>query len=499
MRFLFVYPNEQMNHTPQMGILTLGSLLMKHGVEVSVCDLTFVELNRWFDHVDNCIRTFKPDILGISLRTMKFPLSRQLLKEVRKNHPKLPLIAGGPQATYSPEEVAEDVDFGVWGDGEGPCLDIVRLISAGRMADIRDLPNIFFNHDGELVKNRPRPLFDLADSPLPNYELFDERHYSQHNFLEIVPNSRICGVIEGSRGCPYQCTYCSSPTLMAMNKDNGKWRREKPATQIQSEIDHLHSHFGQVDMLYFVDEVMMTSDARTQELRNHLGKAAIPFIFSDRPEIITLQRTQDMKAAGAYSCCIGIESGNEEYRQKLLQRKMTDKRLKQSFQLMREQGIKTHALNMMGLPDQNLAIMQETFQLLQFLQPDTAQATVFFPLPATVLEKQVLEQNLYQGSRYPDNYYQESLLDYPEDHKQAITVFSNMVNDEIFRDTALRRLVAHILQKYPKPGLYRMLHNLILDLEKAHKLGVSGSIAKIVEKLSRRFGPSEEPGIRKHH
>ncbi|MBF8272592.1 MAG: B12-binding protein, partial [Magnetococcales bacterium] len=338
MRFLFVYPNEQLNHTPQMGILTLGSLLMEHGIDVSVCDLTFTPPAQWYRDVDSHIARFKPDILGISVRTMKYTLARDLLREIRKNHPRVLLVAGGPQATYCPEDVAPEVDYGVIGDGEGACLDLCRLVSEGRRQEIQSLGNVYFMHNGVLVKNKPRPLFNLADTPLMRYALFDERHYRNHNFLHVVPGSQICGVFEASRGCPYQCTYCSSPTLMAMNRENGKWRREKPGAQIRREIDHFKAHFGRLDMIYFVDEVMMTSDARTRELRTHLEDMAIPFIFSERPELITQDRAHDIKAAGAYSCCIGIESGNESYRQTLLQRKMTDEKLKTGFRLMRESG-----------------------------------------------------------------------------------------------------------------------------------------------------------------
>ncbi|HAT51204.1 MAG: B12-binding domain-containing radical SAM protein [Nitrospirae bacterium] len=492
MRFLFVYPNEQLNHTPQMGILILGSLLETHGVDVSVCDLTFVAPDQWYPYVDKTMARFKPDVVGVSVRTMKFTLACHLLREIRKHHPEVTLVAGGPQATYSPEDVAPEVDFGIMGDGEGVCLDLCRLIAEGRRREISELPNIFFHRDGALIKNKPRPLYNLADIPLMNYALFDERHYRDHNFLHVVPGSKICGVFEGSRGCPYQCTYCSSPTLMALNKDGGKWRREKPASQIRREIDHFRSYFGHVDMLYFVDEVMMTSDARTKELRENLEDLAVPFIFSERPELITADRARDMKAAGAYSCCIGIESGNEPYRQKLLQRKMTDEKLKNGFRLMRESGVKTHALNMMGLPDQNGAIMKETFELLQVIQPDTAQATIFFPLPATVLETKVRADNLYRGHRYPDNYYQESLLDFPEGHKKAVSVYAHMVNDEFFRDTPLRRLAAWFMSRFPHPVFYRRVRNLVLDLETSHRLGVAGSVRKIWEKLARPFYASSQ-------
>ncbi|MBF0146552.1 MAG: B12-binding domain-containing radical SAM protein [Magnetococcales bacterium] len=449
MRFMFIYPNITRPRTPQMGILALGSHLKHHGVDVAVCDLTFHEVDQWVRVVMEEMDRWHPDMVGISLRTLEFSAALPILEAVGDRKGNTLVVAGGPHATYVPQEVAPLVDYGVMGDGEDACLAMARVMAEGRVERIRELPNVFFQHREELVKNPVGPMFDLALAPIPHYELFDERHYTDHCFLRLVPGAKVCGVFEGSRGCPYLCTYCSNAALMEINKGAGKWRREKNALQLRREMDAFSSRYG-MDMMYFIDEVVMTSDRRTAELRDHLGGKRTPFIFMERPELIRENRVRDLKEAGAWSCSIGIESGDEEFRKLILKRNMPDRKILDSYRLMREYGIRTHAFVMMGMPDQSEAVMRESIRLLQTIQPDSAQATTFYPLPATQLYGRVMEMGLFDPKVRPSNYYSLSALNYSSSHKEKIAMYADMVNLELWRDSPIHRLTVQLCMIIPQ-------------------------------------------------
>ena len=489
MHFMFVYPNTAKTKHPQMGLLTLGSYLMEQGVDASICDLSFSEEAKYTQNTLLHLQKHKPDVVAISLRTLEFEQSKDMLREIRKQHPNTLLIAGGPHPTYSPDEVAPYVDYGIIGDGEDPCLDIATLLAAGHSTKIAELPNLFYNQDDVLIVNPNRPLFDISKSPLPKYELFDERHYVDHCFLRLVPGATVCGVFEGSRGCPYKCTYCSNSTLMEMNRDGGKWRREKSGVQIRKEIDHFKSLYG-MDMIYFIDEVIMTSDRRTAELQESLQDLQTRFIFMERPELIREERVKHMKAAGAYSCSIGIESGGEEFRKLLLKRNMPDKKIRESYDLMHKHDIRTHAFIMMGMPDQDESVMQESIRLLQEIQPSSAQATTFYPLPATELYNLALEKNLFDPKVRPSNYYSLSSLDFSDAHKQKIQMYANMVNLEMWRDTPIRNftvwLCIHIPALFPLVDRYMNSPTGYIRYLSIRKMTAKQFLAKIWEKITAR-------------
>ncbi|MBF0260659.1 MAG: B12-binding domain-containing radical SAM protein [Magnetococcales bacterium] len=447
MRVLFVYPNVTRPRTPQMGLLALGSYLIHHGVEVAICDLTFVEATRFLDYILADIARHKPDLLGFSIRTMEFPVVRELLKEIRNRHPDLLIIAGGHHATLVPNDLVGLVDFGVAGDGEEVCLEIVQALADGRRAHLHEIQSLFYLRDETLIRNPLRAMFDLANAPLPRFELFDERHYREHSFLRLVPGASVCGVFEGSRGCPYQCTYCSNAALMDLNKQGGRWRREKDVGQLRREIDHFRARYG-LDMIYFVDEVIMTSDARTLALKEGLEDLRTPFIFMERPELIRETRVAHIKAAGAYSCSIGIESGDETFRQQLLKRRMSDDKIKKSFDLMHQHGIHTHAFIMMGLPGQEEEVMRESVRLLQEIQPTTAQATTFYPLPATELRDETVRQGLLDPDNQPNTYYALSALAYPLAFKKKIKMYADMVNLSLWKRSPIQDVTVWLCMRW---------------------------------------------------
>lgn len=480
MKVMFVYPNVSRAHTPQMGILSLGSYLLSKGMEVMVCDMTFVSPDRYSGYLLANIRENKPDIVGFSCRTMEFPLVKELIKEVRKARKNIVVLAGGPHVTFSPLELAPYVDYAVMGEGELAVAEIAENLANGNGKAIEEIENVCYFRNGRFVKNPLQPLLNLSTLPMPRYDLFDDRHYYSHSFLSTVPGAKVCGVFEGSRGCPFRCTYCSNDVLMRLYSGKGKWRREKPAVQLREEMDSFKSKYG-MGMMYFIDEVMMTSDERTNELEEHLQDMKIPFVFMERPEFIREGRIKNMKHAGAFSCSIGIETANEEYRERVLKRTLRDDTTRLAFDLMRKNGIKTHAFIMMGLPDQTKEIMLETYRLLQELQPDTAQATTFFPLPGTSLYEEVRERNLFDGGVYPTSYYSSSSLKYSDKHKRDINTIAYVINLGLWRKSFLNRTLEELCFGFPP--IARFLYNGHIVYESIKQIGFWQTVEKVKGKL----------------
>ena len=449
MKLLLVYPNISKAHTPQMGLLSLCSFMLEKGVDTFLCDLTFVNPNKYLKHLINEIGKYKPDIVGFSCRTMEYPLVEYLASEVRKNFKKIMLIAGGPHVTFSPLQIAPHVDYLIIGEGEETLYEITQLYANNEKHLIKNIQNVGFMKNGKLHCNSVRPLIDINLLPQPRYEIFNELHYKANMCLEIIPTAKICGVFEGSRGCPYTCSYCSNKQLMDIYKGKGKWRREKSSEKIKEEIDSFKRHYG-LDMIYFIDEVIMTSDDRTQMLRRCLSEEQIPFIFMERPELITEKRVIDIKKAGAYSCSIGIESGNQEFRSKLLGRSMTDEKINKAYKLMKKHGIKTHSFIMLGLPMQTKEVMQETYNMIEAIQPDTAQATTFFPLPGTELSDFVKKEGLLDKEVSPTSYYSSSVLNYEKSHKEFINKMAHMINLGIWKKSSINKVLYYLCMWIPK-------------------------------------------------
>jgi radical SAM superfamily enzyme YgiQ (UPF0313 family) len=474
MKVMLVYPNVTKARTPQMGILSLGTYLLDKTIDTTVCDLTFIEPAKYLDHMTAEIAREKPDIVGFSCRTMEFPASKSLLIELRKKYQNILFIAGGPHATFKPGDLAQFVDYVVIGEGELAVFEIAKALADDKRKSISGINNIAYLKDGALVRNNMSPLLDISQLPIPSYGLFDERHYFSNSFLKIVPGAKICGTFEGSRGCPFSCTYCSNKALKGLYRGSGKWRREKPAAKLREEINAFKGDYG-LDMMHFIDEVIMTTDNRTFELKENLQDLNVPFIFMERPELINENRAKNIKAAGAYSCSIGIESADEEFRLKLLRRKIADKNIRKAFTIMKKRGVKTHAFIIMGLPEQTKEIMHETYRLLQELQPDTAQATTFFPLPGTELDEYVREKDLIDKDfTIPHTYYGSSLLNYSSKHKYAINTVKNMINIGLYKKSLTNSILTKCCFKIP------YFINVLCSLKQS---GFKTTSQKVIKKL----------------
>jgi radical SAM superfamily enzyme YgiQ (UPF0313 family) len=439
MKVLLVYPNVSFVMTPQMGLLSLGSYLLDKGIETRICDLSFTPADRFADALIADIKKWDPDIIGISCRTMEYGVVTRLCKEVKTQCPGKLLVAGGPHATMRTESIVPYVDYAVMGEGELAVFDIVKAAADGRIEEIRDIQNVACLRNSEVVKNPLRPLLDLSSQPMPLWSLFDERHFTKHCTLVIKPGAQVGGTFEGSRGCPFNCAYCSNEKMKELYRGLGTWRREKPAAQIRAEIVNFQSRYNN-DLMYFVDEVIMTTDQRTRDLRDQLEGLNVPFIFMDRPELISEERVVNLKKAGAYSCSIGIESANEKYRIEYLKRRMKDETIFQAYRLMKKHGVLTHSFIMLGIPGQTREIIKETYELIKSLQPDSAQATTFFPLPGTSLERYCMEHDLMPDI-IPSSYYDESSLKYDKEFIKWIKLYTHLINIGAWRKSFSGRII----------------------------------------------------------
>jgi anaerobic magnesium-protoporphyrin IX monomethyl ester cyclase len=109
---------------------------------------------------------------------------------------------GGPHPTFFPEMVTEPgVDGICVGEGEGAMLDLADALAVRNGTYKTNMPNWWFNVDGEVIKNLPRPLIhELSDLPHPDRALIYDK-------IPTWRESKIKHFIS-SRGCPYACTYC---------------------------------------------------------------------------------------------------------------------------------------------------------------------------------------------------------------------------------------------------------------------------------------------------
>ncbi len=201
---------------PNLGLLYLaGSLKAAFGdtaIEISYLgpkhDLR--------SHVE-AVKRVNPDVYAISFTSKSPTISYATIKAVKNACPGARIVAGGAHPTILPMEVFAEAPVDVIGFAEGEITfaELVKAIASQGKPDLEPIQGIAFRHNGEIVRTAPRPLIeDLDTIPFPAWELVDFRQYSgMHLKKQPIESSLLI-----SRGCPFQCAFCSQPI----------WKYQKP-------------------------------------------------------------------------------------------------------------------------------------------------------------------------------------------------------------------------------------------------------------------------------
>jgi radical SAM superfamily enzyme YgiQ (UPF0313 family) len=418
LKILFVYPNVTRDKSPQLGICSLAGVARELGHECRLFDLTVIPRGEESSLFKSQMESYRPDLLAVSCRSNEWTFTAELFRSVDTGD--TVTIFGGPHATVAPEEVIEIADVVVLGEGERTFEELLRGIESGK--DISTTRGCWGEKDGQVVKNEMRDLIpDLDALPTPYWELFDDTHYRGSFVKERITDATVVGAFEGSRGCPFACTYCTNDYVRNLYKGKGKWRREKSPERIVEEVLLFREIYG-LDFIYWVDEVMLTDLDRLKVFRDlYRAKVGVPFCFMERPENMTDEKVRVIKEAGAQVASIGIESGDEQLRMNLLNRRLSQEKIVSAFQASEKHGITTHAFTIIGYPDESDDSTMETFKLLKEARPDTVQTTIFYPLRKTKLFDIVVEKGLFDpDSPMPSRYYHGTSLDFSEAKKKEL-------------------------------------------------------------------------------
>ena len=198
---------------------------------------------------------FKPDIVGVSMWSFVYPEGLAILKNTKSILNNVITVVGGIHASMNYAEVIKDknVDFLLRGEAESsfPIL-IEKIIDSEDYKDVSGL--VFKDRDNKVVASGQHTLVEnLDDIRRPNYDSIDLAGYTRQGYsfkTKINKNAPVWL----TRGCPYQCQYCSSPDL------SGKKIRKHSPEYVTNWINHLYHDLG----IRFINSVRIRTETETQ-------------------------------------------------------------------------------------------------------------------------------------------------------------------------------------------------------------------------------------------
>jgi anaerobic magnesium-protoporphyrin IX monomethyl ester cyclase len=196
---------------PSGALTSLAGNVDRHH-QVSAADLILVQ-DRVRGVVERLLADLKPDLVGLSVMTFQRITALKIIGLIRRLRPQARIVAGG----YDPSMVPEPyfaipdaaVDYVVRGEGEITFRELVRALEAGTGVDT--LAGLTYRRGTALHHNPDRPVSSLKDGEirLPNRAARVLRGYTLLG--------RPIDVIETSRGCTYDCSFCSIVEMRGRN------------------------------------------------------------------------------------------------------------------------------------------------------------------------------------------------------------------------------------------------------------------------------------------
>ena len=252
---------------------------------------------------------------------------------------------------------------------------------------------------------------DLDKLAFPNFVDFDLDKYF------LINNNHL--PIMASRGCPYNCSYCSNHALR--KKLIGKYVRFRSVDDVINEIELRIKQYGKKGLkyLYFFDDTFILHKKFVKEFCKKFKQKGfhkiIKWNVNVRADLISDEIIQTMKDAGCYQVRMGIEAGNDYIRNEIYKKNISKNQIINAFKIIKENKLQLRLYFIVGAPFETIDMMEESFNLARLSKADEIFFSGLYPLPGTKIKELCDKEGLIKNNN--EKYVKKPLMGYIEETK----------------------------------------------------------------------------------
>jgi len=379
---------------PPLGLSYLSSYIKKNAnlKDITIIDKTDILLS---------IQKNNFDIIGISAMTTDFKKANDYAIEIKKIT-NVPLVIGGVHITIMPHHLKESAfDIGVIGEGEQTLLELCQLFIKEKQFLPEELKKInglvFKNENGELEYTPKRQLIQELDS-IP----FPDRDSLKMNDIYLLPqikagldNIGIFTTMFTSRGCPYNCKFCSSSSF---------WERKirfNSSEYVVKEIELLVNKY-KVEGIHILDDLFVVDKNRVKKIASMLEEKGlnkrVRFSLLLRSNMVDDNLLKDLKMMNVTHLGFGFESASPRMLNYLKGGNVTMENHKNAIKLCKEYGFQVSGSFLLGNPLETKEDMRMTLDFIKNNPLDQMNVNQLIPMPKTEVWDYAKEQGFVNDS-----------------------------------------------------------------------------------------------------
>jgi anaerobic magnesium-protoporphyrin IX monomethyl ester cyclase len=301
----------------------------------------------------------RADVIGVScMFSNEWPVVRQLLAALAARMPGVPIVCGGEHATAAPSlslRQAPALVACVLGEGEETAVEAFRALHEGRT--LRGIPGIARrDDDGHCIRTPVRTRIRAVEAiARPRWDLVPFETYLSRGLSFGVNRGRTMPVV-ATRGCPYRCTFCSSPQM---------WTTRYYARAPQDVVDEIERGVEEYgieavdfyDLTAIVRRDWILAFCRTLRARGLSLTWQLP--SGTRSEALDAEVLSEMARSGCRNVSYAPESGSPATLKRIEKRVRLDRML-DSMRIAVDLGLNVKANIIMGFPEETRANLRET-------------------------------------------------------------------------------------------------------------------------------------------
>jgi len=365
--------------SPPLGLAYLASMVRDEH-DVRIVD-SLAEDYKYGD-VERIIKKYDPDVVGITSTTSMIPDAYAIAKIAKRYNENVKIVMGGPHVTFLPETTFQEcpcIDFIVRGEGELTFRELIDSLERDR--DPSNILGLSINLRDKVKNNPPRPLIkDIDTIPMPSYDLLPMEKYQADGVR--------FGTVMTSRGCPFNCAFCSSSLQFGK-----RWRGHSDSRVIE-ELKHLHEKY-RIQEIEFLDDTFTLNKHRAIRIARRMVREGLDISWSasSRVDTFTEEVAEAMKKSGCHTIYFGIESGSQKTLN-FIGKGITPEQSISAVKKAKKHKLRALGSFVIGFPEETKEDIEKTIKLSKKVGVDFAQFTIATPYPGTKLWDCALSKKL---------------------------------------------------------------------------------------------------------